>query len=77
MMEYLVREHGLDVNSDDEGKGAHRLGAPLHYAVRAGGIEKVKWLLHKGADPEMRNPVSGFQNICCCLNLSHCGFSNS
>ena len=51
MMEDLFQKHSLDVNSDDEGKGSHGLGAPLHYAVRVGGIEKVRWLLNKGADP--------------------------
>jgi len=58
MMEHLVQKHCLDVNSAGDGEGAYR---PLHYAVRAGGSEKVKWLLNKGADPRLKNKVSGFQ----------------
>lgn len=49
MMAHLV-ELGFDVNGSDEVRGPYAIGTPLQYAIRAGSVEKVKFLLKKGAD---------------------------
>lgn len=54
MMTHLVAL-GFDVNGSDEVRGSFAIGTPLHYAIRAGSVEKIKFLLGKGADPH--NPA--------------------
>ncbi|KAI9841871.1 MAG: hypothetical protein M1837_000341 [Sclerophora amabilis] len=53
MMTHLL-SLGLDVNGSDDSRGVYRFGTPLHHASRCGGIEKVRFLLAHGADPEIR-----------------------
>jgi ankyrin repeat protein len=61
MLEYLVDELGIDVNAlddaikiSDDGRG--QTGTTLHYAVECGHVEEVKWLLGRGADPDVKRP---------------------
>ncbi|KAF2820610.1 ankyrin [Ophiobolus disseminans] len=61
MLEYLVDELGIDVNALDtaieiapDGRG--QTGTPLHYAIKFGNVEIVKWLLNKGTDPDKKLP---------------------
>lgn len=50
MMAHLI-ELGYDVNADDKVRKNHAIGTPLQYAVMAGSLAKVEFLLQKGADP--------------------------
>ena len=55
MMEYLIDELKIDVDTDDGVKGLFRsLGPPIHHAVRSGGLENVKYLVKREADLERR-----------------------
>lgn len=54
MMAHLLAI-GFDVNGSDVVRGPYAIGTPLHYAIRAGSVEKIKFLLEKGADPH--NPA--------------------
>lgn len=54
MMTHLVAL-GFDVNGSDVVRGHYAIGTPLHYAISAGSVEKIKFLLGKGADPH--NPA--------------------
>ena len=59
MLKYLVDELGLDVNSVDDAiafstDGRGQMGTPLHYAIECGHVEEVKWLLSRGADPDLK-----------------------
>jgi hypothetical protein len=49
VMQYLV-DRGIDVNGI-----CPPWGTPLHFAVIIGSMEKVEFLLEKGADPTIRN----------------------
>ncbi|KAJ5627764.1 hypothetical protein N7490_009992 [Penicillium lividum] len=51
IMELLV-ERGADVNQ--MGQSRVVVHHPIMYAVMAGAVERVKWLLERGADPEAR-----------------------
>ena len=55
MLTYLIDELGFDVDADDGMKGMRSLGTPLHYAIRVGGVEKVRFFRDKGASLERRN----------------------
>ena len=55
MLTYLIDELGFDVDVDDEVRGAWRLGTPLYHAIRAGGVEKLRFLMGRGASLEKRN----------------------
>ncbi|KAL8753143.1 MAG: hypothetical protein Q9184_005510 [Pyrenodesmia sp. 2 TL-2023] len=50
MMTHLI-DIGYDINGTDDGKHPCGHGTPLHYALRAQSLEKVEFLLQKGADP--------------------------
>jgi ankyrin repeat protein len=61
MLEYLVDELGLDVNALDDAikiveDGRGRTGTPLHYAIKCGHVEEVKWLLGRGVEPDRKPP---------------------
>lgn len=61
MLEYLVDELGIDVNALDDAvkiadDGRGQTGTPLHYAVKYGHIEEVKWHLGRGTDPDTKTP---------------------
>lgn len=58
MMAHLV-DLGFDVNGSDEVRGFHAIGTPLQYAIRAGSVEKVRFLLSKGADPHRPIGLAG------------------
>lgn len=58
MMAYLI-EAGYDVNATDEVKKFRSIGTPLHYAIRAQSLTKVKFLLERGADPHKPVGLSG------------------
>ncbi|KAJ6118859.1 hypothetical protein N7471_013479 [Penicillium samsonianum] len=48
----LLVDRGADVNQGGESRlVAHH---PIMYAVMAGAVERVRWLLERGADPEAR-----------------------
>ncbi|KAF7957864.1 hypothetical protein EAE96_003432 [Botrytis aclada] len=52
VMELLV-SHGTDVNQKEESK--HMVpGYPIVYAAMAGAVEIFRWLLGRGANPELR-----------------------
>lgn len=51
IMELLV-ERGADVNQMGESRVV--VHHPIMYAVMAGAVERVRWLLEQGADPEAR-----------------------
>ncbi|KAM0144617.1 hypothetical protein ACHAP3_000647 [Botrytis cinerea] len=52
VMELLI-SHGADVNQKEESR--HMIpGYPIVYAVMAGAVERVHWLLEHGANPELR-----------------------
>ncbi|MCJ1447702.1 MAG: hypothetical protein MMC23_008213 [Stictis urceolatum] len=61
MLEYLVCEVGVDVNSLSTWKGRAPMGrrqvngTALHSAIQARNRGTVEWLLENGADPEVRN----------------------
>lgn len=68
MMEYLVDEVGLDVNGNDDaialgqwanGENAGCRGTPLMYAVLWRKHEEARWLVSRGADPDMAQPGTG------------------
>lgn len=48
----LLVERGADVNQMGESRVV--VHHPIMYAVMAGAVERVKWLLEQGADPEAR-----------------------
>lgn len=50
MMAHLI-ELGYDVNVTDQGRGDHKIGTPLQYAIMAKSFARVEFLLHEGADP--------------------------
>ncbi|KAL8898433.1 MAG: hypothetical protein Q9207_006700 [Kuettlingeria erythrocarpa] len=50
MMTHLI-DIGYDINGTDDGKWPCWNGTPLHYALKAQSLEKVEFLLQKGADP--------------------------
>ncbi|KAI9718521.1 MAG: hypothetical protein M1812_003972 [Candelaria pacifica] len=59
MLTFLVDELGLDVNASDEMRGPNgRVGAPLHYAIRTGGLEKVRFLVERGASLVEKNEIN-------------------
>ena len=52
VMDLLV-SHGADVNQKEESK--HMVpGYPIMYAIMAGAVERVNWLLEHGANPELK-----------------------
>jgi ankyrin repeat protein len=61
MLEYLVDELGIDVNALDDAikiadDGRGQTGTPLHYAIKCGLIEEVRWFLSRGANPDAKTP---------------------
>lgn len=51
----LLVEHGADVNQREESR--HMVvGYAIVHAVMAGAVERARWLLERGADPEVRGP---------------------
>jgi len=54
MMAHLL-ELGFDVNGLDNVLGPYRYGTPLHYAIRMKNIGSVRFLLEKGANPDLKN----------------------
>ncbi|KAF1967209.1 ankyrin [Bimuria novae-zelandiae CBS 107.79] len=65
MLEYLVDELGIDVNAMDDAikiydQGQGQTGTPLYYAVKCGHFEEVKWLLDRGADPDLKTTWGGY-----------------
>ncbi|KAJ4012356.1 hypothetical protein NW752_008030 [Fusarium irregulare] len=52
----LLLENGGDVNHRLETRHMEEL-YPIVNAVKAGAVERVKWLLSKGADPDLRGPM--------------------
>lgn len=62
MLRYLVDELGLEVNTMDTDVQGHAeyWGPPVSYAAaRRRGERVVAWLLERGADPRVRNVLSG------------------
>lgn len=51
----LLLENGGDVNHKLETRHMEEL-YPIVNAVKAGAVERVKWLLSKGADPDLKGP---------------------
>ncbi|CEI41768.1 hypothetical protein FVEN_g3761 [Fusarium venenatum] len=51
----LLLENGGDVNHRLETRHMEEL-YPIVNAVKAGAVERVKWLLSKGADPDLKGP---------------------
>jgi ankyrin repeat protein len=52
----ILMKHGADLNemvTTDPGQGFEGVGAALHLAVSSGKSEAVKWLLEKGAKPDL------------------------
>lgn len=58
MMAHLI-EAGYDVNATDEVRGNGKIGTPLHYAIMAHSLAKVKFLLQRGADPHKPVGLAG------------------
>jgi hypothetical protein len=63
MLEYLVDELGIDVNTLDDAiklanDGRGHTGPPLHCAIKCGHVEEVQWLLDRGANPHAKTPWS-------------------
>jgi ankyrin repeat protein len=54
MMQHLL-DLGVNINGLDDLQGPHNHGTPLHYAARGGKVERVRFLLEKGANSEIRN----------------------
>lgn len=57
----MLVEHGADVNQAEE-ESRHMTGGPRYAitkAVMAGAVERVRWLLTHGADPELKEPGYG------------------
>lgn len=50
MMTHLI-DIGYDINGTDDGKHPCGHGTPLHYALQAQSLQKVEFLLQRGADP--------------------------
>lgn len=62
MLEYLVDELGMDVNAIDDSikiadDGRGQTGRSLNYAIMYGHVEEIKWLLHRGANPDAKTPL--------------------
>ncbi|KAI8651540.1 hypothetical protein NCS55_01399300 [Fusarium keratoplasticum] len=58
MLRFLIEEVKLDVNAMDTDipHHAHHLGTPICYAAsKSNGEAVVRWLLEKGADPNIKN----------------------
>ncbi|RGP62525.1 ankyrin repeat domain-containing 17 [Fusarium longipes] len=51
----LLLENGADVNHRIETRHLEEF-YPIVNAVKAGAVERVKWLLSKGADPDLKGP---------------------
>lgn len=58
MMAHLI-DLGYDVNATDEPRGHRAIGTPLHYALSAKSLAKVKFLLQRGADPNKPVGLAG------------------
>lgn len=56
MLTYLIDVLGLEVDPPDENVNG-QLGTPIHSAIRSGGVEKVKFLVGKGASLQRRNQM--------------------
>lgn len=54
MLTYLLDVLGLEVDPPDENVNG-QLGTPIHWAIRSGGLEKVRFLVWKGANLQRRN----------------------
>ncbi|MCJ1433061.1 Ankyrin-2 [Xylographa pallens] len=54
MMQHLI-SLGVDVNASDCIKERACFGTPLHYAIRAGRLEAVQFLVEHGADLTVKN----------------------
>jgi len=54
MLTYLIDVLGLEVDPPDENVNG-QIGTPIHSAIRSGGLEKVKFLVWKGANLQRRN----------------------
>lgn len=61
MLRYLVEEQGLNVNAmDSEVPRVMYEGPPLNYAAKERrGAKVVRWLLGKGADPQLKCLYNG------------------
>ncbi|KAF7927460.1 uncharacterized protein EAE98_005842 [Botrytis deweyae] len=53
VMKFLV-SRGVDLNQMGESRYMGP-GYPIVYAVMAGAVERVRWLLDRGANPELRD----------------------
>jgi len=51
----LLLENGCDINGRLETHSLEEL-YPIGIAVKVGAVERVKWLLSKGADPDLEGP---------------------
>lgn len=56
MLKYLIDVLGLEVDPPDENVNG-QIGTPIHSAIRSGGLEKVKFLVWKGANLQRRNQM--------------------
>lgn len=62
-MTFLLDEGHVDVNALStfghrvNKRGGDENGTPLHAAVRSGNEDRIRLLLDKGADPDVRNEV--------------------
>ncbi|CAG7562031.1 unnamed protein product [Fusarium equiseti] len=58
----LLLQHGGDVNHRLETRHMEEL-YPIVNAVKAGAVERVKWLLSKGADPDLKGPWGSARDL--------------
>ncbi|CZR67757.1 uncharacterized protein PAC_17656 [Phialocephala subalpina] len=56
MISHLL-DLGFDVNGLDDVHGPYAFGRPLHYAVRSRNLGSVRYLLERGANPNLRNQM--------------------
>lgn len=54
-----ILQLGVDINSRDTLEAHHGHGTALHHAIRGGHAERVKFLIDHGANPYVRDGISG------------------
>jgi len=57
----MLREHGARYEEYDRGGST-----PMHWAVDSGNSQLLDWMIHNGADPNMRDKQSGWTPLLRC-----------
>ena len=73
----VLLEHGEDINVMVEarlGPDYFPSGTALHLAIREGNFDAAKWLLEKGAEPDLPDPAYGLSPLHHALGSGYAGY---